>query len=174
MTLPAPSAASWYLGTINAAKIQANLTDGINAGSWGVWGEANSATTVALATVSVDVASTASVTFTLPVQRRVVIHVLANFNLGTTTNGGFAVQPAYSVGSSPNIASMTKLGRAARQNNTSGATSTFWSSSATALGSVVLAAGTYTAFGACTRTVGGSATDAAGPFEVLVFDSGPV
>jgi hypothetical protein len=94
----APAAASWYLGTINAAKIQTNLTDPINGGSLASWGEANSATLVTLSTAATDFASTAPVTFTLPVQRKVVIAVLANFTLGTTTNGGYLVQPAYSVG----------------------------------------------------------------------------
>jgi hypothetical protein len=56
----APAAASWYLGTINAAKIQTNLTDPINGGSLASWGEANSSTSVTLATVSVDFASTAA------------------------------------------------------------------------------------------------------------------
>jgi hypothetical protein len=68
---------------------------------------------------------------------------------------------------------MTKIGRAARQNNTSGVALTTWACSATAFGAVVLAAGTYTAFGACTRAVGGSASDTAGPFDVLVLDCGP-
>jgi hypothetical protein len=174
VTLPAPAAASWFPGvTVNAAKIQSNLTDPINAGSWGLLGEANSSTSVTLGTVSVDFASSCSVTFTLPVQRRVLIFVMASFTLGTTTNGGYLVQPAYSVGSTANTASMTKIGSSARQNNMSGVANGIWAVSATTASSVVLAQGTYTAFGACRRLAGGSASDLGGPFEVIVLDCGP-
>lgn len=174
MTLPAPSAASWFTGTINAAKIQTNLTDPINAGSWGLWGEANSATAVTLATVSTDYASSATVTFTLPVQRRVLIIGSAVYMIATVTAGGFWAQAAYSAGSSANTASMTKLSRAARQYNNCGLAGNINGAvTGTTLGSVVLTAGTYTAFLACARTVGGSATDTALNFEIAVLDCGP-
>lgn len=175
MTLPAPTAASWFTGTINAAKVQANLTDPINAGAWGLIGESTVGTAVTLATVATYVASSASVTFTLTQARRVLVLVMADFQTATTTNAGFLAIAAYSPGATANVATQVNIGRGARQNNTAAVANNLnWACSATSFGSALLPAGQYTAYCACQRTVGGSATDLALNFDVTVLDFGSV
>lgn len=173
MTLPAPAASGWFTGTINAAKMQSNLTDPINAVAWGFIGGADSNTAVTLATVGTDVASSATYTFTLAVQRRVEIYAQARYSLGTTTNGIALLQVAYSVGSSANTASMTKLRRAVGIANYTAQTGAVNAPSNSLIADALLSAGTYTAFAAVQRALAGSATDTANGFVVLVKDIGP-
>lgn len=135
-----------------------------------VYGEATSASTVTLSTTS-SFAGLAVVTFTLGSQRRVKISVQTSFSQSATTSVRWTVQAGYNTGSSAVIGSFVGVGTAYDVGKDGGGT-TPRSVSGFALGTKLLAAGTYTAYAAVTRPVGGAITDTAGNFYTLVEDIG--
>jgi hypothetical protein len=170
-------ASPWIDGEgLNASKMQARVTTPINdladQTPQGFVTEAASGGSVTLATAGVPVAGAAAATFTLTTQRRVRIEVNAQFIMSSGTNGRYWVKADYNAGSSPLIGSVTEIGRRGVVVLT--ATGSAGAASAFTAGSVLLPAGTYTAYGSCTRSSGGSGSDtAAGEFYVAVYDVGP-
>lgn len=128
-------------------------------------GEQALVTAVTLATTSAF-ASSAKVTFALTEQRRVKITgTVGRYSPATT--GNLRIQAGYNSGASATIGSFVGVG--AIVNTTSSGNA----NGALAVGSALLAAGTYTAYISLSR-VGGSATDTADNFSVLVEDLGAV
>lgn len=137
----------------------------------GVINETTTGAAVTLSTTSAF-ASTASVTFTLTSQRRVRIDVQSIYVMASGASGRFITRAAYNSGASAVIGSavtpgsgMSAVATVTGGNGAPG-TSTF----CTAL----LPAGTYTAYASVQRSAGGSATDTAQNFYVLVTDIGAV
>lgn len=133
-----------------------------------VLGDVSTSAAVTLATAATDVAGTAQVTFTLPVQTRVKISVVCRYLLGSTTAGRAVLQAAYNSGGAAAIGSVVKIGAFASSFNNSAIIGATGASSVTTFATVLLAPGTYTAYGAVQRGSGGSASDTASVFGTLV------
>lgn len=131
-------------------------------------GDNSTATGVTLASAATFVASSASVTFTLTETRRVRIVGMIQFTMNGGTNGIYFAQSGYNSGSSAVIASVTRLAFA----SISSLATTSLKGSCNTDGTVVLAAGTYTAYMAVQRNSGGGATDTAQNGYVAVYDCG--
>lgn len=102
-------------------------------------------------------AGQATVTFTLAVQTRVRVDVIAQFQ-GTGTQGRFLVRPGYNTGSSAVIGSVVQIGffGSVQTGSVSGGGG---DSTSASFGTVLLAPGTYTAYPVVQRASGGTATD---------------
>lgn len=111
-------------------------------------------------------ASTTAVTFTLTAQTRVRIDVVAVYVMASGTSGRYLARAAYNTGSSPVIGSAITPGQAGVAIAT--VTGGNGAPSANTFGTALLAAGTYTAYVSVQRSAGGSATDTAQNFDVLV------
>jgi hypothetical protein len=163
-------------GSVNQAALDAAFSIPINdlyaiaaAAGQGYIGETTTGAAVTLTTTSAF-ASTASITFTLTTTRRIRIDTMAVYIAGTAP-GHAAFTSGYNSGASAVIGSFIQVGQRSLATTTiaggNGAVSS-WSG-----GTVLLTAGTYTAFISCQRTTGG-ATDTASNFYVLVTDIGAV
>lgn len=138
-----------------------------------LYGDSANTSNATLATLSANVAGLATVTFTLPVQRRVRIVTGARYALGTTTNGRMTIIPGYNTGATPVIGSAVLLTNGQYHiSNFSSTGGAAGSLSGTTEASVLLAAGQYTAYAVVSRASGGSASDAAAVFYTAVYDAG--
>lgn len=132
----------------------------------GLLGYQESSATVTLVSAAVDVAATASVTFTLATQRRIRVDVMCQFSMASGTSAQYRMQIGYNTGSSVVIGSVTKVGHVACTEITVvGAIQ-----SSGDFTTILLPAGTYTVYPAVQRNSGGSATDTARSCSVLVTD----
>jgi hypothetical protein len=120
--------------------------------------------TITLVTTGTAVAGLAVVTFTLSVQTRVLITAQATFVPSGATASRMTLQAGYNSGSSAVIGSFTGVGEPFDVGNDGTTTRR----SARSDGDVLLAAGTYTAYAACTRSAAGSASDTATNFYTRV------
>ena len=136
------------------------------AGDMGYVGEVTSSSAVTLSTTSAF-AGLATITFTLARQTRIKISGIARYNPGSS-GGNLRVQAGYNSGSSATIGSFTGVGQIWNS-----ASDSAKAHSGLGIGTALLAAGTYTAYLSLTR-VGGSATDTADNFSVLVEALGNV
>ena len=172
MAFPAtdlPDPATWFANAlITSALMKSNYTDPINLLPRPFYGEGNSTSSVTLSSTA-DFAGLGAVTFTLSVQRRVKITTMATFIPATAVQAGYRVQSAYNTGSSAVIGSVVKIGQQCAVDDGDATTR---NRSGVAVGTVLLTAGTYTAYGAVARPAGGAATDTATNFYVLVEDLG--
>lgn len=172
MTLPLSSP---FTSLTKVTKAQLDqVVAGVNACTFPYYGENISGSTVPLTTAATNVAGAASVTFTLTQQRRVKITVEASYRLGTTTGGQMRMLPGYNSGSSVVIGSATTIGVTGYCRNDSATTGINGANGSTTFGTVLLPAGTYTAYAVVQRAVGGSASDVAASFYTLVEDVGAV
>jgi hypothetical protein len=165
-------------GTVNQAAMDTAFTTPINdlyavaaAAGQGYVGESTTGAAVTLSTTSAF-ASTTSVTFTLTATRRIRIDTNAAYIMNTGTSGHCNLRAGYNSGSSPVIGSFTGVGQQAVVTTTT--TGSGGAVSGACFGTVLLTAGTYTAYISCTRSVGGGATDSVTAFDVLVTDIGAV
>lgn len=138
----------------------------LNAGGW--IGGNTSASTVTLSTTSAF-AGLGSKTFTLTEQRRVRIYVNVEYDPATAVIATYQTIAGYNSGSSAVIGSFTQAGMPFSINY-----ATVRPFNGAVEGTVLLAAGTYTAYASVKRVSGGTATDTAGPFQVDVYDVGSV
>jgi hypothetical protein len=135
-----------------------------------LYGDSSAGSAVTLSTTSAF-ASTTSVTFTLPVQRRVRIAT----SLGLVCNtapGHYDVRGGYNSGASPAIGSFIGVG----SGGVLATTSIAGGNGAVGVsheGQALLAAGTYTAYISVTRATGGATDTTARPY-VAVYDAGAV
>lgn len=137
-------------------------------------GDAASVSSVTFSTTSAF-ASLASVTFTLPVQRRVRIVNTARYALASATGGRMQIIPAYNTGASVVIGSVVSLTNGQYHvSNFTGTAGASGSISGMTECTVLLAAGQYTAYATVTRVSGGSTTDSATAFYTAVYDAGAV
>lgn len=143
------------------------------------YGEAKStsiaADQVALSTTSLFMMPNLKVTFTLTQQRRVRIEVNTTCTPATAVARDVSVHPMYVAGSSQTLTGAVNLASdgSTQVHVNTGATGGPGRSAVNAARTVVLAAGTYTAFVGVTRTQGGATTDFACLGYVAVFDCGP-
>lgn len=130
-------------------------------------GEATSSSTVTLSTTG-TFAGLATVTFTLAAQARVRIDVAARYQPAAAANGWYRIRAGYNTGSSAVVGSFVPVGQVYETNLTSTVTG-----SGSACGTALLAAGTYTAYGAVARIASGSTTDLASMFycvaEIIAY-----
>jgi hypothetical protein len=149
---------------VTKAQLDA-LKDAINALPRGFVGDSQSNTAVTLATSGGGAfASPNKVTFTLTDTRRIQIYAQAKYNPSGST-GRMSIQGAYNTGSSISLGSATLI----EQPGSSGGGTVGGS---TVEGTVLLPAGTYTAFAAVGRVTAGSGTDTADTWLVAVYDMG--
>lgn len=140
--------------------------DQLNKG--GYLNDQSSAGTVTLATAAANVASSATTTFTLTETRRVRIVTSCQFLMSSGTDGRYRLQSAYNSGSSAVPGSAVSVG--ALFGNVASAVGDIVSCFGD--GTVLLAAGTYTAYALVSRNAGGGATDTARSSYVAVYDCG--
>lgn len=138
----------------------------------GLLGEQTGNTAVVVATLATSYASSIAVTFTLATQRRVEIRGIARSNLGTTANSRFSLNAAYNSGSTAVIGSAITCGQVNTLYNASAIAGGNGAMSGWVEGTVLLPAGTYTAYLQLQRATGGSATDSFNAFGVKVYDVG--
>lgn len=135
-----------------------------------LYGESTAGSAVTLSTTSAF-ASTTSVTFTLPVQRRVRIATSLGL-VANTAPGHYDVRGGYNSGASPAIGSFVGVG----SGGVLATTSVAGGNGAVGVsheGSALLAAGTYTAYISVTRATGGATDTTARPY-VAVYDAGAI
>ena len=169
--MPIPHAPT---GFVNQAALDTAFTTPIHdlaaIAPQGILGEATSGSAVTLSTTS-SFAGLATVTFTLTATRRVRIMVQASFVPAGTSSVRWTIQPGYNTGVSASIGSVTLVGASYDVSKDGGGT-TGRSQSASSTGTKLLPAGTYTAYAAIARPVGGSASDTVTNFYILVEDIG--
>src|SRR4051812_3040621 len=146
-------------GFVNQASLDNAFTVPINdlaaAASLGEYGRATSSTTVTLATIGADVAGSASVTFTLASTRRVRIDTWAAYRLNTAVGGRMTLMCAYNTGASVVLGSAVQLGINQGLANFTGTSGISGQSAISNAYSVLLTAGTYTAYGVVQRQSNG-------------------
>lgn len=123
-------------------------------------------TPVTLSTTSAMTA--ASQVFTLASQRRVRIESMANFNLSAAGTAQYACRSAYNTGSSTVASTATQFGFIGRCSTATASTN--GECSADSDGTVLLAAGTYTALCLVFRVSGGFAADTCPSSYIAVYD----
>ena len=159
MSITVPSSGDDFSSSLFGDPV-ANTLNGFMLGS------ATSTTSVTLSTTSAF-AGSATVTFTLSAQTRVKITTLATMVPNGTSSARYDVQAGYNSGSSASIGSVVKVGIPFLIGIEGGGT-TGRNQTGIALGTVLLSAGTYTAYASITRTSGGDAGDAFNSFQTLV------
>src|SRR4051812_36482611 len=163
-------------GFVNQASLDNAFTVPINdlaaAASLGEYGRSTAATAVTLTALTTDFAGAASVTFTLASTRRVRIDTWAAYRLQSATGGRMTLMCAYNTGSSVVLGSAVQLGINQGIANFTGTTGITGQSSVSNAYSVLLTAGTYTAYGVVQRASGGNAADIAAGFITIVTDMG--
>jgi hypothetical protein len=135
----------------------------------GFVGETVSGSSVTLASAATKVAAAASVTWVVPagLTGRYKITTSAQFVPASATNGRYLVQSSYNASGSVSIGSTIGVGQAIAvltNNSLAGGGPT----GSPAIGTVLLTAGTYTAYPAVTRSSGGNAADTVNTPYVLV------
>lgn len=126
----------------------------------------NSGGTVALTTVATDYLGVVSSTFTLQQASRVKLTAIARYQAAAAVQGRMVLYAGYNSGGSAVVGSAVRLGTTAIvSTNVAGI---IGSQSATAIGTGLLAAGTYTAYPVVNRGSGGSATDVATGLSILI------
>lgn len=168
MTIPhAPT------GFVNQAALDTAFTVPINdlaalvaALPQGLLGETGSTSTVTIATTAAT-GLTASVIFTLATQRRVRIAVGGNVQVATAP-ASYNLRAGYNAGSGVGTPSVVGFGSTFQVS----ATGTAGINGAFTEGSILLPAGTYTAYATVTRLSGGSATDVGQRNTIAVYDVG--
>lgn len=110
-----------------------------------------------------------AVTLTLTSQRRLKLTALVAYKNVGTTDGQMALQTAWANGASASVANANLLGQ---QAHVTLAGNQFTDETAFAVGTVVLAAGTYTLFPVVWRSSAGNNTDLAQRWQLLVEDLG--
>lgn len=130
--------------------------------------DATSSSTVTLATAVANVASSATVTFTLTETRRVRIVTSCQFSMASGTDGRYRLNSAYNSGVSVVLGSAITVGALFG----TCITTVGDICSGFGDGTVVLAAGSYTAYALVQRNSGGGATDTARTSYVAVYDCG--
>lgn len=123
----------------------------------------NSGASAAMATLNVDVAGMARSTVTFDRTCRVKVSCLARIVPATAGSHRYGIQAAYNVGAF-NFASYNKLGQVSEV----AVESTVRQRSGWAIGTVLVAAGTYTFYCAVQRLAAGTATDTADFFQTIV------
>lgn len=153
---------------VNKAQLDQVVT-ALNTSAFGIESETVTGSTITLSTTS-RFAAGATATFVLTATSRIKITTSAQYVPATTTSGRCTVQSGYNTGSSVVIGSFVGVGQAIAviSSSTLGPTGTV------AVGTVVLAAGTYIAYPGVTRVSGGSATDTTNTPYVLVEHIGVV
>lgn len=137
----------------------------------GFLGDNVASATVTLATATTNYAATSAVTFTLTQTGRVRIVTSCQFTMATGgVDGRYRQQSAYNSGTSATPASATAVGGlfCVAISNVGDLASGFGD------GTVLLAAGTYTAYPLVSRNTGGTATDTARSSYTAVYLVGPV
>lgn len=124
-------------------------------------------------TVTNYLVPTSSVTFTLASQRRVRIKVSARFQAGAAPVD-YVVYATYVAGSSATLTGATTLGQTGANQVFTTITAASGAVTSHAEHSVLLAAGTYTAFPVAVRSAGGGASDFAAFGYCAVYDAGNV
>lgn len=166
MTLPLTSPFTDNTLVNKAAMDQ--LVASINALGFGYMGSTASVTTTTITTGATYTACSAVFTFTLTTQRRVRVAVSSDVQV-TTAPARYLIRPAYNTGSSVTtpipFGQPISLGLTATGVNGICGDTNEWT--------VVLAAGTYTAYCVVYRLSGGSATDLSVSNWVQVYDVGP-
>lgn len=117
------------------------------------------------------VGGTAKVTFTLTATRRVKVTTECKYVGGTAAGGRMLSRPGVVAGSTATLTNSSNLGIWVNHRNF-GVAGEGGSVSGTAVGTVVLSPGTYTAFVEVQRFNGGDASDYANQFLVMVEDVG--
>lgn len=156
---------------VNKAQLD-QVVASINAVPFGMLAETLTGSTITLSTTS-RFAAGAVATFVLSATARVKITTSAQVVPGSATSGRYLFQSGYNTGGTAVVASFVGVGQslALIASNTGaggGATGT------PAVGTVLLTAGTYTAYCGVTRSSGGSATDTTNTPYVLVEHIGTV
>lgn len=173
MTFPFPSTTYVDPELVTSANLYSRVLAVINTLGGFLYGEAEGASTdtVTITATSTDfIVPASAVTFTLAQQRRV--RIITAYRYTAITNAATVVCYAtYVAGSSATLTGAVKLGQPA-------ANELQIPSAATAAGtvraehSVLLAAGTYTAFPVVNKPVGGTASDTAYLGYCAVYDAG--
>lgn len=169
MTLPLSSP---FVSLTKVTKLQLDqLVAAINALPFGFIGESiNTTGGPAMTTVGTYYAGGPSCTFTLATQRRVRIFVTGTPVTASGAPAHYGLRAVYTPGAT--VGAQTTVGStSAITNGVAGGSS---ANSGPTEGTVLLAAGTYTAFVAAARTSGGAATDALNNSYVSVYDVGAV
>lgn len=131
----------------------------------GLLDDAALGTNVNLTTLNTYVPASAQVTVTLLTQRRVRIAVTAVLGAATVPSRMY-VRAGYNTGASAGTPTLAGPTAATSQTTAS------YTGSAACEASVVLAAGTYTFYPACARSLGGGSTDVVAANGVAVYDEG--
>jgi hypothetical protein len=169
---------TWWFGHIGAPAVQANIVDPINAfaaqAALGFVDESLTGTSVVLSTTAAKAAG-ANVTFVVPtgLTGRYKITTSAQFVPASAANGRYLLQSSYNTGGSVVIGSAVSVGQAialTTDNTAAGG----GPAGNTAVGTVLLTAGTYTAYPVVTRNAGGNSSDTANTPYVLVEHIGVV
>ena len=142
----------------------------VDASAGRLYGENENTTTLLMAAASTNyIVPSVSVTFTLTVQRRVRIVCAARMDAASGATSAMQFQCAYVAGSSATLTGATLLGNAS-MGSTNVASGLF--ARMREEHTVLLAAGTYTAFGVASRVNGGASDVLRGGY-CAVYDAGP-
>jgi hypothetical protein len=174
MTFPIPSSVFNDTELVNEAKLYTKVFAVINTLGGFLYGEADAATgdLVTLTSTGTDfIVPNCAVTFSLSAQRRVRIAIRVRFVSGTVI-GNCDIYPTYVSGSSATLTGATKLSGANTDRIATPATGGNGAATGTSEHTVLLAAGTWTAFPVANRFSVGSATDRADSGYVAVYDAG--
>lgn len=172
-----PFASSTYVDPelVTSANLYSRILAVLNTKVGGfLYGEAEGLTTdtVTLNATATDfIVPVANVTFVLSTQRRVRIVVRTRYAAGTAV-GNCDIYPTYVAGSTATLTGATKLGSVNTDRIVAPNTTAANAPTGTSEHSVLLAAGTWTAFCVANRFSGGSATDVAGSGYCAVYDAG--
>lgn len=175
MTYPAPFTSTTFVAgeKLTAVKLFTRVLTWLNSFlsaflgvGQGFLGELEDATPVTLSTTSAT--TSASLVFTLAASRRVRIISMANFNLSAAGTAQYACRSAYNTGSSTVASTATQFGFIGRCSTATASTN--GECSADSDGTVVLAAGTYTAIALVFRVSGGFAADTCPSSYIAVYD----
>jgi hypothetical protein len=175
--MPFPFASTTYVDPelVTSANFYSRVLAVLNTYVGGfLYGEAEglSTDTVTLTATATDfIVPVANVTFVLSQQRRVRIVVRTRY-AANTAPGSCDIYPTYVAGGSATLTGATKLGNPNTDRIIVNGTGAGAAVTGTAEHTVLLAAGTWTAFCVANRFGGGSATDVAGSGYCAVYDAG--
>lgn len=174
MTFPIPSSALPDTSLVTAAQLNSKIYGPVNGLGGFLYGEDDGlvSDTVTLSSTADFLAAATFVTFTLAATRRVRVVTAARFQMTSGASGLYVVTSTYVAGGSATLTGAVKLGQAGANTfvvTVAGNTGTLKGG---AEHSVLLTAGTYTAFPVVSRAAGGSATDTAALAYCAVYDAG--